>query len=154
MKEGLFGNPIHDKNEEHQLCHIRVCSSFIMLNPFKTFHYQNGLKPDQLLVQEGFGTTRFLGWSTLPHPWFEDHRGSIIKPPIPDTRITLAIKRFFYYQNQSYVQLRMFQTASSDNPKGAIDKPPNTGVGMECKGADSFPIQSSWQPAITRCAWK
>ena len=47
---------------------IRVCSSFfMMIESIKTFSTPEQTKPHQLLVPEGFGTTRFLELLTLQH---------------------------------------------------------------------------------------
>ena len=67
MKECLFGNPIHNKNEEHQLCHQSLFLVFIMFESIQTFSLPEWTKPRQLLVLEGFGTTRFLESLKLPH---------------------------------------------------------------------------------------
>ena len=141
MKECLFGNPIHNEKTRNTSSAIRVCSSFLWwLNPLN-FSTPEQTKPRQLLVLEEFDTTRFLESLKLPHPWFGRPPRSIIKPPIPDTKITLAIKRFFLLSKSILCSTKIFKPLAAITPKRAIDNPPNTGVGIECKSADSFPIK-------------
>ena len=69
MKEGLFGNPIHNKKRgTPALPPESVPRFFMMIESIKTISLPEWSKPRQLLVLEGFGTTRFQEWLTLPHP--------------------------------------------------------------------------------------
>lgn len=69
MKEYLFRNPIHNKKRgTPALPPESVPRFFMMIESIKTFSTPEQTKPRQLLVLEGFDTTRFLEWSTLPHP--------------------------------------------------------------------------------------
>ena len=68
MKEGLFGNPIHNKKTRNTSSTIRVCSSFfMMIESIKTISTPEQTKPRQLLVLEGFDTTQSQEWLMLRH---------------------------------------------------------------------------------------
>ena len=67
MKEGFFGNPIHNKKRGTPALPSESVPRFMMIESIKTFSTPEQTKPRQLLVLEGFDTTRSQEWLMLRH---------------------------------------------------------------------------------------
>ena len=64
-----------------------------------------------------------------------------VNPPMPDTKMTLAMSRLRLSSKLTLFSTRIFRPLAAITPKRAIDTPPITGVGIEWIKADTLPIK-------------